>query len=123
MNLRLATLAGAILGILHGVAATAAPVVPNFTTGTVTSHTTSTQTITESIRQIDYHVGSSYTVTGTNITVPGTPAPGAGYTITTPGEPFQFTETHFGAGISRITEIDRSITTLSTSDSISVFSQ
>ena len=79
--------------------------------------------MTESIRQIDYHVGHSYTVSGTNINIPATPALGANYTIQVQGEPFQFSETYFGAGISRMTEIDRTITTQSTTDSLSVFSQ
>ena len=56
--------------------AMAVPVVPNFTSGTMTSHTESTTTVNETIRQIDYQTGWSYTVTGTNISIPSTPQVG-----------------------------------------------
>jgi len=79
--------------------------------------------MSESIRQVDYNIGHSYTVSGTNINIPATPSLGASYTSHTQGEPFQFSETYFGAGISRVTEIDRTIRTQSTTDSLSVFSQ
>ena len=101
----------------------AASVVPNFTRGTVTSETTSSQTITEVIRQTDYSTGTSYTVTGTNIYVPENPMPGATYTQIDPGAPFQFTETLMGPGIATVTEIDRTTTTESFTTSISVFTQ
>lgn len=113
-----------LLGLLLLAApVAAAPVVPNFTTGTVTSHTETLTTITEKVRQTDYHAGSSYTVTGTNINIPSKPGVGANYTIFDQGAPFQFTETSFGPGISRYTEIDRTMTIMSTTDSVSVFSQ
>ena len=114
--------AGLILGALHG-AAQAAPVTPSFTTGTVTSHTQSTTTVTESIRQTDYMTGTSYTVTGTNVSWDGAPAIGANYGIVVPGEAFQFSETHLGPGSSTFTEIDRVTTVTSTTDSVSVFTQ
>ena len=93
MNLQQSIGAGLILGALHGASVSAAPVSPQFTTGTVTSHTETTTTVTESIRQIDMMTGSSYTVTGTNVSGDGPPAPGANYAIVTPGAAFQFTET------------------------------
>ena len=43
-----------ILGSLHGTAQ-AVPVVPNFTQGSLTSRTETTQTITESINSMDYN--------------------------------------------------------------------
>ena len=113
---------GLILGSLHGVAQ-AAPVSPSFTTGTVTSHTESTTTVTESIRQIDYMTGSQYTVSGTNISWDGPPVPGANYTQVVPGQAFQFSESYLGPGESRLTEIDRTTTSLSVTDSVSVFTQ
>ena len=67
-DLPLAILLGALLGVLHGAAAIAAPVVPNFTRGTITSETSSTTEVVEVIRQVEYTTGTSYTVTGTNIT-------------------------------------------------------
>lgn len=122
MELREVLGLGLILGALHG-AAQAAPVTPSFTTGTVTSHTESTQTITETIRQVDMMTGTSYTVSGTNVSWDGPPAPGANYAIVTPGEAFQFTETFLQPGESRLTEITRVTETFSVTDSVSVFTQ
>ena len=45
----------------------AVPVVPNFQTGSLTSHTETTSTVTETINVIDYQTGWQYTVTGNNI--------------------------------------------------------
>jgi hypothetical protein len=122
MELSKAIGAGLILGALHG-AAQAAPVSPSFTTGTVTSHTESTTTVTESIRQVDYMTGTQYTVSGTNIAWDGPPIPGANYTMVVPGEAFQFTETYLGPGESRLTEIERTTTVTSVTDTVSVFTQ
>ena len=122
MELSKAIGAGLILGALHG-AAQAGTVTPTFTTGTVTSHTESTTTVTESIRQTEFMTGSSYTVSGTNVSWDGPPAPGANYAVVTPGQAFQFTETHLGPGASTYTEIDRTTTITSVTDSVSVFTQ
>lgn len=114
---------GLILGTLHGVVASAAPVTPSFTTGTVTSHTETQTTVTETIRQVDYMTGSQYTVTGTNVSWDGPPTPNANYAIVTPGEAFQFSETFIGPGESRLTEITRTTEVFSVTDSVSVFTQ
>ena len=45
----------------------AVPVVPNFSQGSMTSHTETTSKIVETINSIDYNTGWTYTVTGTNI--------------------------------------------------------
>ena len=45
----------------------AVPVVPNFQTGSLTSHTETTSTVTETINVVDYQTGWQYTVTGNNI--------------------------------------------------------
>ena len=45
----------------------AVPVVPNFTQGSMTSNTTTTSTVTETINSMDYNTGYQYVVTGTNI--------------------------------------------------------
>ncbi len=108
--------------LIHGVAAKSA-VTPSFTTGTVTSRTESTQVVNENIIQTDYQTGSTYTVTGTNITLPPNPQFGATYTQTIPGAATQFSETFFGPGVSRVTEIERTTTTTSVTDSLSVFTQ
>lgn len=47
--------------------AQAVPVVPNFTSGTITSETNSTTRVVETIRQQDYSNGYTYVVTGTNV--------------------------------------------------------
>jgi len=108
--------------MVHGVAAKSA-VTPSFTTGTVTSRTESTQTVTESIIQTDLQTGFTYTVSGTNINIPSDPGPETVYTQIVPGAAFQFSETYFGPGTSRITEIERTTTTTSVTDSLSVFTQ
>ena len=101
----------------------AAPVTPNFTSGTVTSHTESTTTVNEVIRQQDFQTGFSYTVTGTNINIPGTPTLGAGYSIVNQGQPFQFSETYMGPGLITDTTVERTTTIQSVTDSMSVFTQ
>ena len=98
-------------------------VVPNFTRGTITATTESTTRIVESIRQIEYTTGTSYTVTGTNINIPGNPQPGSNYTIQNQGAPFQFSETYLGPGVAKETWIDRTTEQKSTTNSISVFTQ
>lgn len=114
---------GLILGALHGASASAAPVAPSFTTGTVTSRTESTTTVKEVINQIDYTTGSSYTVSGTNIDFEGTPSLDTPYEIAVPGGAFQFSETHLGHGIARETYIERDTTIFSVTESTSVFTQ
>ena len=116
---------GGLLGVLHGLSqpSYSSSVVPSFTRGTVTSDTTTTQTIVETIRQIDYTTGESYTVSGTNIHIPDNPGPETVYTQIDPGAPFQFSETYLGPGIATETSIDRTTTTESFTTSISVFTQ
>jgi hypothetical protein len=98
-------------------------VVPNFTRGTINATTESTTRIVETIRQVEYTTGTSYTVTGTNINIPGTPQQGANYTIMNQGAPFQFSETYLGPGLAKETWIDRTTEVESTTTSISVFTQ
>ncbi len=111
--------------MIHGLCqpSSARTVVPNFTTGTVNSETTSSQTITESIHVIEYSTGGSYTVTGTNISIPGTPGPGTQYGIVTQGQAFQFSETYLPPGIASETFIERTTTTESFTTTLSVFTQ
>ena len=118
---------GLVLGALHG-AAQAVPVVPNFTQGSMTSHTETTQKITETINSMDYNTGYQYSVTGSGISASGNLSPGTGnntvtidgvtsswtginsrpnFTQTTPGAAFQFTETYQGPGLSQQTIIQR----------------
>ena len=48
-------------------AARAVPVVPNFQQGSMTSHTETESTVTETINSIDYRTGWEYSVTGMGI--------------------------------------------------------
>ena len=50
-----------------GTAANAVPVVPNFTQGSMTSHTETTSTVTETINSMDYSTGWTYSVSGTGV--------------------------------------------------------
>ena len=131
-------------------AARAVPVVPNFTQGSMTSHTETTSTVTETINSMDYNTGWQYVVTGTNVESDGNLVPtGAGsinatqvtldgvtstwnglnlqdrpdFTIVTPGAAFQFTETYQGPGLSNHTVIQRTTTINSVTDTTSTFTQ
>ena len=134
---------GLILGIFHG-AAHAVPVVPNFTQGSLTSRTETTQKITETINSVDFNTGYQYSVTGSGITADGELSPGTGtnnvtidgvtsrwtgiterptFRQTTPGGAFQFTETYSGPGLQNQTIINRTTEVTSVTDSTSIFSQ
>ena len=134
---------GLILGAFHG-AAQAVPVVPNFTQGSLTSHTETTQKITETINSMDYNTGYQYSVTGSGISASGNLSPGTGnnnvtidgvtsswtgvnnrptFTQTTPGAAFQFTETYQGPGLSQQTIIQRTTEITSVTDTTSIFQQ
>ena len=131
-------------------AARAVPVVPNFTQGSMTSHTETTSTVTETINSMDYNTGWQYVVTGTNVESDGNLVPtGAGsinatqvtldgvtstwnglnltdrpnFTLTTPGAAFQFTESYQGPGLSNHTVIQRTTTINSVTDTTSTFTQ
>ena len=123
-----------------------ANIVPNFTTGTMSSTTNTQTTITESITSKDYKTGYEYTVTGTGISPSGDIAPdavnvtgtvgGQSYTwkgadmttkpdwnLTDPtsGDAFQFTETYSAPGLQNVTTINRQIETDSVGTTTSVF--
>ena len=131
-------------------AARAVPVVPNFTQGSMTSHTETTSTVTETINSMDYNTGWQYVVTGTSVETDGNLTPtGAGsinatqvtldgvtstwnglnlenrpdFTIVTPGAAFQFTESYQGPGLSNHTIIQRTTTINSVTDTTSTFTQ
>ncbi|AOO15213.1 hypothetical protein Np140310_154 [Cyanophage S-RIM12_Np_14_0310] len=124
--------------------AMAVPVVPNFTQGSMTSRTETTQTITETINSMDYNTGYQYSATGSGVSASGNLSPGTGasnvtingvtsswtgvaskptYTQTTPGAAFQFTETYQGPGLSQQTIIQRTTEVTSITDTTSIFSQ
>ena len=134
---------GLILGAFHG-AAQAVPVVPNFTQGSMTSHTETTQQITETINSMDYNTGYQYSVTGSGVSANGNLSPGTGtnnvtidgvtsswtgvtskpnFVQTTPGAAFQFTETLNGPGLQNHTIIQRVTEVTSVTDTTSIFQQ
>ena len=141
-----------LLVFLFSVRVNAQPIVPNFTTGTVSSTTNTTTSINETITSTDYHGNSyEYTVTGLGVSTDGSVAPdttnvngtvgGQSYTWTgldlstenkpvftltdsNSGNAFQFTETYRGpGGVSNVTTIQRNIESQSVITSTSVFSQ
>ena len=140
-----------VLLLLSGTGAVrAVPVVPNFTQGSMTSHTETTSTVTETINSMDYNTGWQYVVTGTNVESNGNLTPtGANsinatqvtldgvtstwnglnlqdrpeFSIVTPGAAFQFTESYQGPGLSNHTVIQRTTTINSVTDTTSTFTQ
>ena len=62
-----------LLVLSYGTAARAVPVVPNFTQGSMTTHTETNSTVTETINSIDYRTGWEYSVTGVGIENNGNP--------------------------------------------------
>ena len=133
--------------------AQAVPVVPNFTQGSMTSHTETTSKVTETINSIDYATGWTYSVSGTNVdnggqslspnpttnTVVVNPLGGTegqvtsqnagldlsnqNFKITRPGEAFQFTTTYMGPGMTNQTVIQRTTEVTSVTDTTSIFTQ
>ena len=109
--------------ILLPAAAFGQSVTPNFTQGSMTSTTTSSQTISETI-QVKIYGGDYTSYSGTNITPSGAVgAAGTTYSVTTAGEPYQLETVTRAAGIVEQQDITRTITTSSTTNSLSVFSQ
>ena len=127
--------------------ATAVPVVPNFTQGSMTSNTETTSTVTETINSMNYNTGYEYVITGTNIEHDGATisAPSTtgnsntlngvtstwtnldlsnkpNFSITTPGGDFQFVESYSGPGLSNHTIINRTTTIQSVTNTTSTFS-
>ena len=135
---------GLVLGALHGTVANAVPVVPNFTQGSMSSHTETTTKVTETINSMDYSTGYQYSVTGSGVSASGNLSPGTGtnnvtidgvtstwtgvtskpnFVQTTPGAAFQFTETYSGPGLQNQTIIQRTTEIQSVTDTTSIFSQ
>lgn len=131
--------------------ALAVPVVPNFTQGSMTSHTETTSTINETINSMDYSTGFTYSVSGAGVEVQNNGAVAPDLTTTTsntnngvtstwtgldlsaeqkpnyiqstPGAAFQFTEHYAGPGLQTHTIIQRQTTIQSVTDTTSIFSQ
>ena len=62
-----------LLLLSYGTAARAVPVVPNFSQGSMTTHTETSSTVTETINSIDYRTGWEYSVTGVGVDNNGQP--------------------------------------------------
>ena len=132
--------------------ATAVPVVPNFTQGSMTSVTTQTVTTNETINSMDYATGWTYSVSGSGVeleagstnvapdatttqnnTINGVTSTWTGLDLstqqkpnfvqTTPGAAFQFTEHYSGPGLQTHTVIQRTQTVTSVTDTTSIFQQ
>ena len=150
MNMKRLALIVGVFALASAKTAIAVPVVPNFTQGSMTSNTTTTSTVVETINSMDYNTGWQYTVTGsgvvadgeltptvsgsinsTQITLDGVTSTWNGlnleqrpnFTMQTPGGAFQFTETYHGPGLSNHTIIQRETTIQSVTDTVSTFTQ
>ena len=153
----------AVGALVNAVPVLAVPVVPNFQQGSMTSHTETESTVTETINSIDYRTGWEYTVSGVGISADGnalnpnvntstvtvTPSVGSAtgtngasitgnvtssydsldfstsptFTITTPGEAFQFVQSYQGPGLTNQTIIQRVTSIQSVTDTTSTFTQ
>lgn len=112
-----------LLAVLVPCPAMAQTVTPNFTQGSMTSTTTTTQTISETI-QVKIYGGDYASYSGVNVTPSGAiGASGTTYSITNAGEQFQLETVTRAAGIVEQQDVTRTITTNSTTNSLSVFSQ
>ena len=136
-----------LLLILNTPQILAVPVVPNFSSGTMSAVTRTTQNVTESIVSTDLNTGHTYTINGTNLSIDGTtlsPSPaetiqtvnGVSYTwtgadlttkpnvtIANPGQAFQYAESYIGPGLQNVTTINRTTVLESVTETTSVFSQ
>ena len=119
-----------LLLILNTPQILAVPVVPNFSSGTMSAVTRTTQNVSETIVSSDFNTGHTYTINGTNLAIDGatlSPPPeqtsqtinGVSYTwtgadltqkpnvtIATPGQAFQYAESYIGPGLSNMTTIN-----------------
>ena len=126
------------------------PVVPNFTQGSMTSHTETTSTVVETINSMDYSTGFTYSISGHGVTVNdpegltppdtststntvnGVNSTWTGLDLSTANKPnwkqseagaaFQFTEHYSGPGLQTHTIIQRETTVQSVTESTSIFS-
>ena len=134
-----------------GTDASAVPVVPTFSTGTLNSRQETKTVVTETITSVDHRSGYEYVVSGHNIeplntntispkavlstpqtidnitftwtSVDVTPANKPNWGIKTAGNAFSFTESLAQPGLQNVTTINRTTTTDSVVESVSVFTQ
>ena len=134
-----------------GTSVSAVPVVPTFSTGTLNSRQETKTVVTETIPSVDHRSGYEYVVSGHNIeplntstispkavlstpqtidnitftwtSVDVTPANKPDWGIKTAGNAFSFTESLAQPGLQNVTTINRTTTTDSIVESVSVFTQ
>jgi hypothetical protein len=147
VNIRFGKIITYVIGtgaVLTSTPVLAVPVVPNFTQGSMTSHTETTSKVTETINSMDYGTGYQFSITGSGVTADGNLSPTTGsnnvtingvtsswtgvtdkptFTQTTPGAAFQFTETMNGPGLQNHTIIQRVTEVTSVTDTTSIFQQ
>ena len=145
----LVTVAGVCV-LANARTASAVPVVPNFTQGSMTSVTTQTVTTSETINSMDYATGWTYSVSGSGVEIEegttispdvtttqtntnnGVTSTWTGLDLSTQNKPnwvqseagaaFQFTEHYSGPGLQTHTIIQRDTTVQSVTESTSIFS-
>ena len=136
---------------ITGTSVSAVPVVPTFSTGTLNSRQETKTVVTETITSVDHRSGYEYVVSGHNIepldtntispkavlstpqtidnitftwtSVDVTPANKPDWGIKTAGNAFSFTESLAQPGLQNVTTINRTTTTDSIVESVSVFTQ
>ena len=123
--------------MLFASKANAAPVIPNFKQGTMTSHTETTSKVSEVIVSENYSTGFEYSASGQNIapdsainpvsntTINGWTSLGErpNWSIVKPGKTFQFVESLKGPGLQNVTTITRTTDITSVTDTVSSFSE
>ena len=112
-----------LLSLLSPAAARANTVTPQFTTGSMQSTTTTTQTITE-VTQKQIYGAEVNTWSGTNVT-PSADISGTGttFTVTDNSQPWTLETTTRAAGLVEQWDVNTTYTINSTTTSLSVFSQ
>ena len=109
--------------LLFPSAVRANQITPQFTQGSMQATTTTTQVITEVIDQ-EVYGGTYNSWSGTNVVPSGNIVdPNTTYSVHTAGEQYQLETVTRPAGVVEQIDIDRVITTNSTTTSLSVFSQ
>ena len=90
MKISRVVIVGAIFALIP-TGVSAVPVVPNFSQGQMSSHTETTQQVTETINSINYNTGYEYVITGTNMQHDGDTVSAPSIT-TLPNEPVEVIE-------------------------------
>ena len=101
-------------------------VTPNFTTGTMTQTVTATQTVNETIATERFGGGVNVwngDNVGTQSTTTDITSSGAEFYVVDPSQPWQLEITTRAAGLVETVDVTRTITTATTTNTLSIFSQ